>query len=395
MFETLTSPAPDKILALIALLRDDPRQHKVDLGVGVYKDREGRTPIMQSVRDAEQVLFAEQTTKTYLGLAGDTTFDTKMTELVLGDAAPAARVRAIQAPGGSGALRILLELLRRARPDATVWVSDPTWPNHIPMIEASGLKHVSYPYFDATTGTVRFEAMLAALAQAKPDDVVLLHGCCHNPTGANLTLDQWREIGKLIVEKRLFPFVDIAYQGFDRDIELDASVVRRFAATPGPLFVSNSFSKSFSLYGERIGALTVVATDKDEAARALSQLKRVVRANYSTPPTHGAQIIAMILGNPESSALWNMELAGMRERIRDMRKALVDKLAKYAPDVDFRFILEQRGMFSYTGLTAAQVERLRTEFSVYAVDTGRICVAALNSRNVDYTAKAIAALVAA
>jgi len=392
MFETLTSPAPDKILALIALLRDDPRQHKVDLGVGVYKDREGRTPIMQSVRDAEQVLFAEQTTKTYLGLAGDTTFDTKMTELVLGDAAPAARVRAIQAPGGSGALRILLELLRRARPDATVWVSDPTWPNHIPMIEASGLKHVSYPYFDATTGTVRFEAMLAALAQAKPDDVVLLHGCCHNPTGANLTLDQWREIGKLIVEKRLFPFVDIAYQGFGEGLDADAAGVRLLATLVPSMVIAASCSKNFSVYRDRVGCAILLAPSAAEADIAYAQLCSVARANYSMPPDHGAAVVRIILTDPARRAAWVAEVDAIRERMIVLREGLAAALRKHSGSNRFDFIARHRGMFSRLGLSVEQVHRLRAEHAIYMVDDSRINVAGLPDDRLDDVARAIVAV---
>ena len=392
MFETLTSPAPDKILALIALLRDDPRQHKVDLGVGVYKDREGRTPIMQSVRDAEQVLFAEQTTKTYLGLAGDTAFDTKMTELVLGDAAPAARVRAIQAPGGSGALRILFELLRRARSDATVWVSDPTWPNHIPMIEASGLKHVSYPYFDAATGTVRFEAMLAALAQAKPDDVVLLHGCCHNPTGANLTLEQWREIGKLIVEKRLFPFVDIAYQGFGEGLEADAAGVRALASVVPSMAVAASCSKNFSVYRDRVGCSILLAPTAAEADVAYSQLCSVARVNYSMPPDHGAAAVRIILTDPVRRAAWVSEVEAIRQRMIVLREGLAAALRTHSGSNRFDFVAQHRGMFSRLGLSVEQVHRLRAEHAIYMVDDSRINIAGLPDDRLDDVARAIVAV---
>src|SRR5205823_9370277 len=268
----------------------------------------------------------------------------------------------------------------------------PSWENHRALFEGAGFVVNNYPYYQPATHGLNFAGTRATLETLPAGAIVVLHACCHNPTGVDPTAAQWGTIIDIVRARGLIPFVDIAYQGFDRDIDLDASVVRRFAATPGPLFISNSFSKSFSLYGERVGALTVVAKDKYEAARVLSQLKRVVRANYSTPPTHGAQIIATVLERAELSALWKTEVAAMRERIRDMRKALVEKLAQYSSGANYGFILQQRGMFSYTGLTAAQVARLRKEFSVYAVDTGRICVAALNTRNVDYTARAMASV---
>lgn len=392
MFETLKQPAPDKILTLIALLRDDPRPNKVDLGVGVYKDREGRTPIMQSVREAEQVLFAEQTTKTYLGLAGDTTFDTLMTGLVLGDAAPAARVRAIQTPGGSGALRILFDLLHRAKPDATVWVSDPTWPNHVPMIEASGLAHASYPYFDAATGTVRFEAMLAALAQAKPNDVVLLHGCCHNPTGANLTFEQWRAVGRLLLEKNLFPFVDIAYQGFGEGLDADAAGVRLLAALVPAMCVATSCSKNFSVYRDRVGCAILLAPSAAEADLACSQLGSVARANYSMPPDHGAAAVRIILGDPARRAAWTVEVDAIRARMIALREGLAAALRKHTGTERFDFVARHRGMFSRLGLSVEQVHRLRAEHAIYMVEDSRVNVAGLPDDRLDDVAHAIVAV---
>ena len=392
MFETLTLPAPDKILALIALLRDDPRPNKVDLGVGVYKDREGRTSIMQSVRDAEQVLFAEQTTKTYLGLAGDTVFNAAMIDLVMGASAPASRVRAIQAPGGSGALRILFELLRRARPTTKVWVSDPTWPNHIPMIEASGLKSASYPYFDAATGTVRFEAMMAALAQAQADDVVLLHGCCHNPTGANLTLDQWREVGKLILDKNLFPFVDIAYQGFGEGLEADAAGVRALAAVVPSMAVAASCSKNFSVYRDRVGCSILLAPTAAEADVAYSQLCSVARAMYSMPPDHGAATVRIVLSDPARRAAWVGEVNAIRERMIVLREGLAAALRERSGSNRFDFVARHRGMFSRLGLSVEQVHRLRAEHAIYMVDDSRINVAGLPDDRLDDVARAILAV---
>jgi len=392
MFETLTLPAPDKILALIALLRDDPRPNKVDLGVGVYKDREGRTSIMQSVRDAEQVLFADQTTKTYLGLAGDTVFNAAMIDLVMGASAPAPRVRAIQAPGGSGALRILFELLRRARPKTTVWVSDPTWPNHIPMIEASGLKSASYPYFDGATGTVRFDAMMAALAQAPADDVVLLHGCCHNPTGANLTLDQWREVGKLIVDKNLFPFVDIAYQGFGEGLEADAAGVRALASVVPSMAVAASCSKNFSVYRDRVGCSILLAPTAAEADVAYSQLCSVARVNYSMPPDHGAAAVRIILTDPVRRAAWVSEVEAIRQRMIVLREGLAAALRTHSGSNRFDFVAQHRGMFSRLGLSVEQVHRLRAEHAIYMVDDSRINIAGLPDDRLDDVARAIVAV---
>ena len=388
----------DPILGVSEAFNVDRSEHKVNLGVGVYTDDNGKIPLLECVKRAEHEIAERASPRGYLPIDGIPVYDKAVQAMLLGaDSGIVALGRAVtvQTLGGTGGLKVGADFLRKFAPGAQVWISEPSWENHRALFEGAGFVVNNYPYYDPATHGLNFPGMRAAVQALPAGAIVVLHACCHNPTGVDPTSDQWTTIIETVRARGLIPFVDIAYQGFDRDIEADASVVRRFAATPGPLFVSNSFSKSFSLYGERIGALTVVATDKDEAARALSQLKRVVRANYSTPPTHGAQIIAMILANAELAALWKSELGAMRERIRDMRKALVEKLAKYAPGADFRFVLEQRGMFSYTGLNVAQVTRLRTEFSVYAVDTGRICVAALNSGNLDYTAKAIGAVIAA
>ena len=388
----------DPILGVSEAFNADRSDRKVNLGVGVYTDESGRIPLLECVKRAEHEIAERAAPRGYLPIDGIPAYDKAVQAMLLGaDSEIVARGRAVtvQTLGGTGGLKVGADFLRKFAPGAQVWISEPSWENHRALFEGAGFVVNSYPYYDPATHGLDFAGMRAAFEALPAGAIVVLHACCHNPTGVDPTSEQWTTIIDVVRARGAIPIVDIAYQGFDRDIDQDALVVRRFAATPGALFVSNSFSKSFSLYGERIGALTVVTTDSDEAARVLSQLKRVVRANYSTPPTHGAQIIAMILANSELSALWKKELAGMRERIREMRKALVDKLAQYAPTADFRFILEQRGMFSYTGLTAAQVARLRNEFAVYAVDTGRICVAALNARNVDYTAKAIAAVIAA
>jgi aromatic-amino-acid transaminase len=272
-------------------------------------------------------------------------------------------------------------------------ISTPSWENHRALFEGAGFVVTEYPYYDAATHGLDFTGMLAALERAQPGSIAVLHACCHNPTGVDPTEAQWGGIVDIVRARGIIPFVDLAYQGFADGIDADATVVRRFAATPGPLFVSSSFSKSFSLYGERVGAVSIVAADKDEAGRVLSQVKRIVRANYSNPPTHGGQMVAMVLTSAELRAQWDEELRTMRERIRSMRKALVERLRTRAPDLDFDFMLKQHGMFSYSGLTSAQVRRLRDEYSIYALDTGRICVAALSPHNIDYVADAIAAVV--
>jgi aromatic-amino-acid transaminase len=296
----------------------------------------------------------------------------------------------VQALGGTGGLKIGADLLRRINPGAQVWISAPSWENHRALFENAGFEVNAYPYYDAATRGVDFGAMMQALSNLPARSIVVLHVCCHNPTGVDLTSDQWSEVIVGVRNRDLVPFLDIAYQGFGDGLEQDAEPVRRFAASGAPLFVSNSFSKSFSLYGERVGALSVLAESSDEAARALSQLKRMVRTNYSNPPTHGAKIVASVLTTPELRAQWEDELERMRERIRSMRRQLAEKIQARVPGTEVGFVTRQRGMFSYTGLSKQAVGRLREEFSVYAVDSGRICVAALNSRNLDYCAEAIA-----
>jgi aromatic-amino-acid transaminase len=290
-------------------------------------------------------------------------------------------------------LRVGADFLSRFAPGAQVWISDPSWENHRALFESAGFTVNQYAYYEPKTHGLDFPAMIAALERVPAGAIVVLHACCHNPTGVDPDPTQWGRIIELVRARGLLPYVDFAYQGFAEGIDADGAVVRRFAATPGPLFVASSFSKSFSLYGERVGALSVVASDKDEAARVLSQVKRVVRANYSNPPTHGGEIVAMVLESPELRSLWETELAGMRDRIKAMRAALVERLNARVPGRDWSYMLAQRGMFSYSGLTKPQVQHLREQYSIYAIDTGRICVAALNSRNVDYVADAIAKVV--
>jgi aromatic-amino-acid transaminase len=383
----------DPILGITEAFNADQNPNKVNLGVGVYYDDNGKVPLLECVRKAEAQLMEKATPRTYLPIEGLAAYDKAVQELVFGaDSAVIREKRAItaQAIGGTGALKLGADFLKRFSPNAQVWISDPSWENHRALFESAGFTVNNYPYYDAATRGVNFDGMLKALKEMPAGSVVVLHACCHNPTGADLTESQWTDVIKVVTERGLVPFLDMAYQGFGDGIAEDGKVVRRFADAGGPLFVSNSFSKSFSLYGERVGALSIVAASADEASRALSQLKRVVRTNYSNPPIHGSQVVATVLSTPEMRKMWEDELAGMRVRIREMRQALVQKLKEKALGQDFDFVIKQRGMFSYSGLTKAQVERLRNENSVYAVDTGRICVAALNSRNIDAVVDAIA-----
>jgi aromatic-amino-acid transaminase len=299
----------------------------------------------------------------------------------------------VQSLGGTGGLRVGADFLRRTAPNATLWISDPSWENHRAVFESAGFKVNTYAYYDAKTRGVDFGGMLGALKAMPAGDIVLLHACCHNPTGVDLSEAQWASVAETIGARGLVPFLDIAYQGFGDGIDADGSAVRRFAQTGLPLFVANSFSKSFSLYGERVGSLSVVAASSEEGARVLSQIKRLVRANYSNPPTQGSKIVATVLASPELRTLWEQELGQMRERIKAMRKLLVEKIHARVPGADFSFVTRQRGMFSYSGLTKEQVVRMREEFAVYAIESGRICVAALNTRNVDYSADAIAKVI--
>lgn len=389
MFETLQPAAPDKILALIGMFRDDPRPNKVDLGVGVYKDPEGRTTVMRAVRGAEQRLYGEQTSKAYLGLAGDPAFNAAMIRLTFGGDADTSRLRAAQTPGGSGALRLIAELLHRSRPDATVWISDPTWPNHVPIIAAAGLKTATYPYFDAATGGVRFDAMLAALRGARRGDVVLLHGCCHNPTGANLHEGQWNELADLLVEHGLFPFVDIAYQGFGDGLDADAEGLRIVARKVREMVVAASCSKNFAVYRDRVGAAMIMAADATQADIVASQVLAAARTLYSMPPDHGAAAVRIVLEDPALRADWEAELEAMRQRMLALRVGFADALRRHSNTDRFDFIASHRGMFSRLGLTEKQVERLREEHGVYMVGDSRINVAGLPEDRMDDLARAI------
>ncbi len=389
MFEDLQPAPTDKILALIGLYRADPRPDKLDLGVGVYKDRDGNTPVMRAVREAERRLLDTQGTKTYLGLAGDPAFNAAMTGLVFGDAADKTRIRAAQAPGGSGALRLGAELVKRTRPDATVWVSDPTWPNHIPIIRGAGLVTRDYPYFDAVTGTVRFDAMLDTLRQAPRGDAVLLHGCCHNPTGANLDAARWATLADLLAERNLLPFVDIAYQGFGEGLEADAAGLRIVAAKVPEMIAAASCSKNFAVYRDRVGAAMVMARTGPQAETAMGHMLAAARTLYSMPPDHGAAAVRIVLEDAALRADWEAELEETRLRMLHLRTAFAEALRRQSNSDRFDFIADHRGMFSRLGLSEAQVERLRAEHGVYMVGDSRINVAGLPEDGLDRLAKAI------
>lgn len=395
LFASIEMAPRDPILGITEAFNADQNPEKVNLGVGVYYDDNGKVPLLECVKKAEAILAANAAPRTYLPIDGLASYDKAVQELVFGkDSAVIAEKRAVtvQALGGTGALKLGADFLKRFSPNAQVYISDPSWENHRALFESAGFKVNNYPYYDSNTRGVNFAAMLDSLKSVPTGSIIVLHACCHNPTGADLSDAQWAQVIEVVTSRGLMPFLDMAYQGFGDGIESDGKVVGMFTQAGGPLLVSNSFSKSFSLYGERVGALSMVASSSEEAARVLSQMKRVIRTNYSNPPIHGGQVIATALSTPDLRAQWEEELAGMRVRIREMRKTFVEKLKEKAPEHNFDFVISQRGMFSYSGLTKEQVERLRTEFSIYAVDTGRICVAALNSRNIDKVVNAIAAV---
>jgi aromatic-amino-acid transaminase len=387
----------DPILGITEAFNADKNPAKVNLGVGVYTDENGKVPLLDCVRRAELAMVEKASPRSYLPIDGIAAYDSAVQGLLFGadgEIVKAKRAVTVQALGGTGGLKLGADFLKRFGSSNEVWISDPSWENHRALFEGAGFTVNNYAYYDAPTHGVNFAAMLASLDTAAPGAVVVLHACCHNPTGVDLSMAQWDEVIAKVKARGLMPFLDIAYQGFAEGIEEDGAVVRRFAAAGFAMLVSSSFSKSFSLYGERIGALTLLTPSAEEAGRVLSQLKRVIRTNYSNPPTHGAQAVAMVLASPELRAMWEAELGTMRDRIKTMRRAFVDQLKAKAPGRDFSFVAEQRGMFSYSGITKPQAERLRNEFSIYALDTGRICVAALNNKNVTVVTDAIAKVIA-
>jgi aromatic-amino-acid transaminase len=388
----------DPILGLNEQFAADPNPAKVNLGVGVYFDQNGKLPLLQCVEQAEQQLLAAPKPHGYLPIDGIAAYDRAVQGLVFGADSPAVnagRVATVQAIGGTGGLKVGADFLKKLDPAAKVLISDPSWENHRALFSGAGFTVETYPYYDAATRGVRFDAMLAALDAAPAGSVVVLHACCHNPTGCDLTPAQWARVVQVVQARGLMAFLDMAYQGFGDGIAEDGAVVGQFMAAGVDFLVATSFSKSFSLYGERVGALSVVCADRDEAARVLSQLKIVIRTNYSNPPTFGAQVVATVLTTPALRALWEQELAGMRQRIRAMREQLVARLQAAGVTQDLSYITRQKGMFSYSGLSAAQMQRLRSEFGVYGVDSGRICVAALNDGNLDAVVRALVRVMSA
>ena len=387
MLETLTAQPQDKILQLIALYRDDPRPEKIDLGVGVYKDASGVTPVMRAVKRAEHRLWETETTKTYTTLAGDPAFATALTSMILGQ--PSDRAAAIATPGGTGAIRQALELIKLSAPNATVWLSDPTWPNHPSIIRYLGMRMEEYRYFDAATRGIDFDGLKADLARVQPGDVVLLHGCCHNPTGANLTITQWAEVADLLETRRAIPFIDLAYQGFGDGLDQDAAATRLIAARFPEVLIAASCSKNFGIYRERTGLLLVLS---DRRAITQGNLNFLNRQNYSFPPDHGARLVTMILNDPALTADWKAELEEVRLNMLTLRHALADALRRATNSDAYDFVASHRGMFSRLGLSEAQVLTLRDQHAIYMVSDSRINVAGLNARTVPILAAAIAAV---
>jgi aromatic-amino-acid transaminase len=393
LFNAVAMAPRDPILGLNEQFAADPNPKKVNLGVGVYYDDEGKLPLLQCVLAAERKMSEKPAPRGYLPIDGIAAYDQAVKGLVFGEGSEpvrAGRVATVQALGGTGGLKIGADFLRQLQPGSKVLISDPSWENHRALFSNAGFQVESYPYYDATRRGVNFDGMLAALKTAPAGTIVVLHACCHNPTGYDISAAQWDQVIAAVKAGGLIAFLDMAYQGFGHGIAEDGAVVGKFVAAGLDFFVSTSFSKSFSLYGERVGALSVLCQSKDEADRVLSQLKIVIRTNYSNPPTHGGAIVATVLGTPELRQQWEQELAGMRSRIKQMRQRLVDGLKAAGVKQDMSFITSQIGMFSYSGLSKEQMVRLRSEFGVYGTDTGRMCVAALNSRNIEHVCASIA-----
>jgi aromatic-amino-acid transaminase len=396
LFSAVEMAPRDPILGLNEQFNADTNPAKVNLGVGVYFDDNGKLPLLDCVRTAEQAMMEKPTARGYLPIDGIAAYDTAVKGLVFGaDSEPvkSGRIATVQGIGGTGGLKIGADFLKKLNPNAKVLISDPSWENHRALFTSAGFPVESYRYYDAGKRGVDFEGMLADLAAASPGTIILLHACCHNPTGYDITADQWDQVIATVKSQQLVPFLDMAYQGFGHGIAEDGAVIGKFVSAGLDFFVSTSFSKSFSLYGERVGALSVLCENKEEVARVLSQLKIVIRTNYSNPPIHGGAVVAAVLNNPELRAVWEQELAGMRVRIKAMRQKLVDGLKAAGVQQDMSFITSQIGMFSYSGLSKDQMVRLRTEFGVYGTDTGRMCVAALNSKNIDYVCASIAKVI--
>ncbi|QNK32867.1 aspartate/tyrosine/aromatic aminotransferase [Serratia sp. JUb9] len=396
MFQNVDAYAGDPILSLMEKFKQDPREHKVNLSIGLYYNEQAIIPQLQAVAAAEaQLSSADHGASLYLPMEGLQPYRSAIQQLLFGADHPMLqqeRIATVQTVGGSGALKVGADFLHYYFPNSQVWVSDPTWENHVAIFSGAGFKVNTYPYFDSESLGVRFDAMLSTLKTLPAQGIVLLHPCCHNPTGSDLTPAQWDEVVKVLAERELIPFLDIAYQGFGAGMEQDAYAIRAIATAGLPCLVSNSFSKIFSLYGERVGGLSVVCESSEAAGRVLGQLKATVRRNYSSPPNFGAQVVAKVLNDAQLKQQWLDEVESMRARILEMRQTLVNALKSALPQRNFDYLLQQRGMFSYTGLNAQQVDRLREEFGVYLIHSGRMCVAGLNHRNVHQVAEAIAAV---
>jgi len=391
VFETLTALPPDAILKLIAEHQNDPRENKVDLGVGVYRDEFGNTPVLSAVKKAEKYILDHQQSKSYTGSAGDQNFNDAIQELVFGEESLGnERITTLQTPGGSGSLRVAASLILRAAPDVSVWVSDPTWNNHVPLLGGAGIRLKTYPYYDAQTGRLRIDDLLETLQKIPAGDIVLFHACCHNPTGVDPTPDQWQQIADIVADRRLVPFIDAAYIGLANDLERDAYPIRLMAKRSGEIIVSASCSKNFGLYRDRVGSLSFISADAATSKIVYSQACQIVRTLYSVPPDHGAAAVHCILRDAKLRAEWTDELAEMCRRLKSVRKCLVDALRERVPGHDFSHIESANGMFSYLGISPEQVTRLKTGYGIYMEGMGRINVAGITEENVDYLADSIA-----
>ncbi|AFZ83560.1 aromatic-amino-acid transaminase [Candidatus Kinetoplastibacterium blastocrithidii TCC012E] len=392
IFKSVKLAPSDPILGLNEKFNSDNRLNKVNLGVGVYYDKDGRIPLMEAVCKSEAFLASKKLPRGYLPIDGISNYNKNAMKLLFGENSnkiEEGRALTVQTLGGTGALKIGADFLYQLLPNSKVLISNPSWENHRAIFEKSGFLVDTYPYYDPANNNIAFDRMLESLNTTASGTIVVLHACCHNPTGIDPTVKQWREIVETIKERNLIPFLDIAYQGFGDGLSEDAYVVRMFSDMDIPSFISSSFSKSFALYGERVGALTITTNNRDETNRALSQIKRLIRSNYSNPPTHGASIVNHVLSSDDLFEIWENELSDMRNRIKLMRKNLINKIGKHSSKKDFSFVLDQRGMFSYSGLTSHQVDILREQYGIYAVSSGRICVAALNDNNIDLVASSI------
>jgi aspartate/tyrosine/aromatic aminotransferase len=395
MFQSLAAAQPDAILGLTEAFKKDPNPEKINLGVGVYKDAQGNTPIPKTVKKAEELLLEQETTKNYLAISGSAEYGTAVQKLLFGEGhaiVTSGRAQTAQTPGGTGALRVAGDFLNKMFPAKRIWMSEPTWPNHPQVFQAAGVEIQTHPYFDAAENSLDFVGMMAALEHVPEGDVLLLHACCHNPTGVDPSAEQWKQIGDIVEKRKLFPLVDFAYQGLADGLEEDASGLRELARPGVEMLVCSSFSKNFGLYCERVGALTAVGASSEDAEKAMGHIKSTIRANYSNPPYHGAAIVTTVLNDPDLRKDWEQEVTEMRNRINGMRKLFVETLASKGVDRDFSFIKDQRGMFSFSGLTKDHVERLKKEYAIYIVGSGRINVAGMTEGNMDRLCTAIASV---